>query len=151
MRTLLTVPDPRLRKMCKEITTIDGYIKELVQEMQKFIRERGVGLAAPQFGELINVFVLNYHGIELALINARVTRAVGEHVVFEQCLSIPGRNFFVKRPKIVKVKGLDINGQERSIKGRDFLAQVLIHEVEHCRGILLEDVGRLIANNKLGG
>ena len=141
---LITVPDPRLRKRCEEVKRIDRSVRALVKEMQSYVGKLGgygFGLAAPQFGELLQIFVINCFGFEAVLINPSITKESEKyHIVQEGCLSIPGEYFLVKRPKIVKMRGLGINGEQRSVKGHDYIAQVLMHEYQHLYGILVEDI-----------
>lgn len=139
MRKLLLDPDPRLRKICSEVTRIDGSIKELVKELREHIKDNIIGLAAPQLGELIQVFVLDLKNISLVMINPRIIYEKDERQVIEGCESLPGRLFVLKRPKLIKIKGLNLEGEERAVKGRDFLAQVLRHEMGHLRGILVDN------------
>ncbi len=150
MRQIIVDPDPRLRKICKEVTDIDAGIKSLVKELLEMIADRNnnpekyetgaVGIAAPQVGELIQLFVIDTPSFSLTLINPRITKTAGSHRVYESCLSLPGRMFLVERPKVVKVKGMDIDGNQRTVKVHDFLAQAVIHEIHHLRGILLDNV-----------
>jgi peptide deformylase len=74
------------------------------------------------------------------MINPRLIKTVGSHRLDERCLSLPGRAFIVERPKVVKFKGLTLDGQERSIKLHDTLAQCVMHEMEHLQGILVDNV-----------
>lgn len=68
----------------------------------------------------------------------------GEQTSVEGCRSIPGRLYLVRRPKIVKVKGMNLDGEGVAIKGHDLLATVLKHEVDHLDGVLIDSIGRLI-------
>lgn len=150
MRKLIVDPDPRLRKMCAEVTKFDSHLEKLAQEMMKFVSsykyELGgaeyvpLGLAAPQMGELIQLFILYTPAYSLAICNPRITKVAHPHKVYESCLSLPGRLFVVERPKIVKFKGLGLDGVEKTVKLHDDLAQAAVHEMEHLRGILLDNV-----------
>lgn len=138
-RELLTIPDMRLRQKCKSIENIDSYVKELAQEMLSQLTPRkAVGFAAPQFGELVRLIVVRVRGLEVVLINPEVVKTRGEHVAVEGCRSIPGKLFAVPRPKLVKVRGLGLDGQVHSVKGHDLLAQVLLHEMNHLDGLLID-------------
>lgn len=143
MRQLLTVPDARLRVRSKRIVSIDGFVKSLAAEMLEQLKTlRAAGLAAPQFGELVRLIVLSVNGLEVVLLNPEVVKTRDLHWVTEGCRSIPGKQFRLKRPKVVKLRGLDLNGRERGVKGHDFLAQVLVHEVDHLNGILIDSLGQ---------
>ena len=150
MRQLIGPRDKRLRRISQEILTIDGYVKALAAEMLQFIKSTqgkklaAIGLAAPQFGELVQLFVVAlppHHGsLELVMINPKAVKEVGSHKVTESCLSLPGKEYLVSRPKLFKLKGLDLEGRPQAVKGHDLLAQVLRHEFDHLFGTLVEDM-----------
>lgn len=145
MRDLLLVPDVRLRLKSKSVALIDGYVKELVEEMLLQLKSlRAIGLAAPQFGEMVRLIVLNVGGREVVLVNPEVVKMRDMRRVVEGCRSIPGKKFGLQRPKIVKVRGLDLDGKERGVKGHDVLAQVLCHEVDHLNGVLIDTIGHVV-------
>ena len=151
MRKLLVVPDLRLRQKSEPVKSIDAYVKELAQEMlMRLSPMKAVGFSAVQFGELIRLIVVRVRGLEVVLVNPEIVKQVGEHVVREGCKSVPGKLFAVKRPKIVKVRGLNLDGQVKAVKGRDFLAQALAHEVDHCDGVMIDKIGRFIGSMKEG-
>ncbi|MBU1067009.1 peptide deformylase, partial [Patescibacteria group bacterium] len=64
----------------------------------------------------------------------------GSRKLYEACLSLPGRMFVVERPKLVKFHFTTLGGEERTWKVHDQLAQAVMHEMEHLRGILVVDV-----------
>lgn len=150
MKKILIDPDPRLRKACAEVTNIDRKITSLADELLSVIRhirnnpdnfpQQAIGIAAPQVGELLQLFVIDMPAYSLTMVNPLITKTAGSHRVVETCLSLPGRYFLLERPKVVKIKGLDLEGRERSIKLHDVLAQALIHEVEHLKGIMVDKV-----------
>ena len=109
----------------------------------------GVGLAAPQVGQLIRVLVIHIPEEEpLALINPGVVKGAGERLVEEGCLSIPGWRGEVKRSVTVTVKALNREGKQVRIKATDdLLAQALEHEIDHLDGVLYVD--RLSSPDKL--
>lgn len=147
MKKILVDPDPRLRKICSEVTTIDKYIKALVREMQKVIshwnensNDITVGLAAPQLGELVKLFIIETTSYSLVMMNPVIIKA--KHTIrrVEGCLSLPGRHFLVERPKVLKFHGLTLEGQEKSTKLHDSLAQIAMHEIEHLSGIMIDNI-----------
>ncbi len=102
----------------------------------------GVGLAAPQIGILKRVIVMDVgdeHGL-IELINPEIIEKDGEQFGPEGCLSIPGLRGDVRRAERVKVKGLNRNGEEIVIEGRELLARCIQHEVDHLDGILYTDL-----------
>lgn len=152
MRRLLLDPDPRLRKVSEEVKAVDGVIKGIAQELRDFIKAKQatpddlgatpLALAAPQLGILLRIFVIESPNLSLTAINPVVVKTKDDHHVWESCVSIPGRRFLVVRPKIVKFRFLDLAGCERVAKFHDVFAQVVMHEIDHLRGILLPDIAR---------
>ncbi|GAI76508.1 unnamed protein product, partial [marine sediment metagenome] len=150
MRELVKLPNELLRKKSNPVKKIDRKIKELALEMIDFLRlhrgdaARPVGLSAVQLGELVRVIAFrgNPQSQEelrvQVLINPEVVYLKGHQVVSESCLSIPGRTFALRRAKLVKIRGLTLDGVVRSFRGRDLLAQVFQHELNHLDGILID-------------
>jgi len=140
---LLLVPDERLRQKSEPASDPTcSYIKELAKFMLGRLNQGAVAFAAPQFGEMIRLFVARVWGIEIVFVNPEITKNVGEHTVIEGCLSIPDRVFWVRCPKTVKVKGFNLDGRPISMKEHDFLAQVFCHEIDHLDGVLIDEIGR---------
>src|SRR5699024_1429972 len=96
----------------------------------------GVGLAAPQVGILRRVVVIDVGRGLLKLINPEIIEEDGEVIDIEGCLSLPDRAGEVKRPEYVKVKYLDLEGNEQIVEGEGLLARALCHEIDHLNGIL---------------
>ena len=132
------------------MTEIDPSIHKLIDDMVETMKAApGVGLAATQVGVPLRVIVAEIpesKGV-LVLVNPRVVKRGGERVCEEGCLSIPGYKGEVTRCEWVKVKGLDRSGKEVRVKGEEFLAQILEHEIDHLNGILYID--RVESNDKL--
>lgn len=132
--------DPLLRKKSREVTNIDDRIKILIEDMKETMyKEDGVGLAAPQVGILRRVIVIDIGDGPIELINPELLTEEGEEIDSEGCLSIPGKTGRVKRPYKVKVKYLDVEGNEKTIEGTGLLARALCHEIDHLNGILFVD------------
>ncbi|MBA7566991.1 Peptide deformylase [subsurface metagenome] len=150
MRELIKLPDELLRQKSEPVKEVNRGIKELALEMVDFLRlhrgdaVRPVGLSAVQLGELVRVIAFrgnpqSQEELQVqVLINPEVVYLKGHQVVSESCLSIPGRTFALRRAKIVKIRGLTLNGETRSFRGRDILAQVFQHEINHLDGILID-------------
>lgn len=129
--------DPLLRKVSREITEIDDRIKTLLEDMlDTMYEEEGVGLAAPQVGVLRRAIVIDIGDGPLKLINPEIIYEEGENIDVEGCLSVPNKAGKVKRPEKVKVKYLDVSGEENIIEGTGLLAKALCHEIDHLEGIL---------------
>ena len=139
--TIRTVPDPVLRQKAKRVKAIDKSVRKLINDMQETLQTAcGVGLAANQVGQTLQLIVLNVPGIDCkVVINPEVIRRIGSHVVNEGCLSIPGYIGEIKRSELVRVKGQDARGKEIKLKADGLFAEVLEHEIDHLNGILYID------------
>ena len=142
--------DPVLRQRAREVTELDRDLARLVGTMQETMREaHGVGLAAPQVG--VQKRLYTYDVEELAergadsdggsgvLINPEIVDAHGEWAYEEGCLSVPGLVFELVRPKVVTVRGLDLDGNEVVLEGDELMGRVIQHEIDHLDGVLLLD------------
>lgn len=137
-----TLPDPVLRRKAKRVSTIDGSIQKLIEDMLETVRAAPgrAGLAAPQVGKSLRVIVIDIPGAEnVVLINPEIVKRSGERSVTEGCLSVPGYYGEIKRAKSVTAKGRDASGKEIRIKADELLAQALEHEVDHLNGMLYID------------
>ena len=136
-----TLPDPVLRRKAKRVTTIDGSIQKLIDDMIDTLRAvHGAGLAAPQVGVSLRIAVIGIPEKEvITLINPEIVRREGVRVVEEGCLSYPGYYGEIKRSEVVKVKAQNRQGKQFRLKGEELLAQALEHETDHLNGILYID------------
>lgn len=134
-------PDPILREKAKRVRSMDSFIHKLIGNMIETMHSAGgVGLAAPQIGNLLRVIVIGIPGEEdIVLINPEIVQRTGERLVEEGCLSIPGYFGQIKRSTSIKVKGRNQNGKEIRIKADELLAQALEHEIDHLNGRLYID------------
>ncbi len=144
-RQIREVGDDLLRKKSREVEVVDDKIRQLLDDMYDTLKvsDDGIGLAAPQVGVLKRVIVIDMgeegDGKVYKLVNPVITKAKGEQVCREGCLSVPGVLGDVVRPKEVTVEALDENGKEVVIKAKDLFAIVLSHEIDHLDGILFVD------------
>jgi peptide deformylase len=104
----------------------------------------GIGLAAPQIGIPLRIFVIDLsvgrNAVDLMVfINPVFVELDGVQLEEEGCLSVPGFNATVMRPSRAVVKGLDRNGVERTIEGKDLMARAFQHEMDHLDGKLFLD------------
>ncbi len=141
IRQLRALPDPALRQKAKRVSTIDGSIRQLIDDMVETMQQaQGVGLAAPQVGVYLRVVVLQMPGEEvITIINPQVVKRSGEREVSEGCLSVPGYLGEIKRSVSITVKGQDRQGKAIRIKATDLMAQALEHELDHLNGVLYID------------
>ncbi|MBT9163565.1 MAG: Peptide deformylase 1 [Chloroflexi bacterium] len=138
---ILRFGNPILRQKSKRISSIDGSIQKLIDDMIETMRDaNGAGLAAPQIGKLLRVIVIGLPGEEpFALINPQIMKKSGEREVVEGCLCFPGYRGKMKRAVSITAKGRDRHGKEVRLKAEDLLAQTLEHEIDHLHGVLYID------------
>lgn len=142
--------NPVLRQKAKRVSSIDGAIAQLIDDMVETMREvGGVGLAAPQVGVPLRIAVIELPDEEIiVLVNPKIVKRSGERQIEEGCLSIPGYRGEIQRSEKVTVKGLDRFGREIRIKGEGLLAQAVEHELDHLDGTLyidhLESIDKLM-------
>ena len=133
--------DQVLRARCEPITDVTGDLVEFAERLLVTMEiEVGIGLAAPQVGEKIQLFV---HAIEDAptqvLINPQIAEVGGEWVYREGCLSIPGLYYEIVRPKQVLIRCVDLEGEEIEFEADEILSRVCQHEYDHLFGVLMVD------------
>jgi len=138
--------NPILRKKSKKIKVIDLQIKKLANTMlQTMVVNKGVGLAAPQIGQNIRLFIMRYMVDEdklmyVAIINPEILNISREDVIREEgCLSLPNIWKKTVRPKWIEIKFQDLSGNVQIWKLRDLNARVALHETDHLDGILFID------------
>ena len=138
-------PDPVLRQIADPVTEITEEIRRAVGEMFELMYEApGVGLAAPQVGWCVRLFVVNPaahpdEGEEYVFINPKITGKKGATFADEGCLSIPGVMGSVRRAKSIQMEATDLEGKRFRIDAQDLLARIIQHEQDHLDGILFTD------------
>jgi len=160
LRPILLFPDPILRQKTEEVSAFDSSLARLVAEMAATMYAApGVGLAAPQIGDLRRVAVVDIDPTgprsELhVLVNPRVVERAGVETDIEGCLSIPGFTERIERPLVVRVAAQRLSGEAFEIATDGFFARVLCHEIDHLEGILFIDhlrgLRRQLAMRRLG-
>ncbi len=137
--------DPVLEQEGKLVTEFDGKLDELIKNMfETMLAEKGVGLAAPQIGQSLKLFVMDCSGgkepaQQIAFINPTINETKDTQVGEEGCLSFPDIYFQVERPRIVTVTAFDVNGKEFTIDVEDLAARCVLHETDHLYGKLFTD------------
>ncbi|MEO1064999.1 MAG: peptide deformylase [Actinomycetota bacterium] len=136
-----TVGDPVLRQVAAEITDVDDRLVRLTEQMFVTMYEApGIGLAAPQIGVQQRLFVYDLgDGEQHVLVNPEIVESEGEWLYEEGCLSIPGLSFEIVRPKIVHLRGRDLDGNEVELEADELLARLFQHELDHLNGVLMLD------------
>lgn len=143
------IPNPILGKKVA-LVAIDniksGAFRKLILEMKKAMKDHeGIGLAANQINKDLSIFVIDENlakegSVPEAFFNPEITEySKGQDELEEGCLSIPGFEVSIKRPKKIKIKAVDENGNKIKFKVRGFLARVLQHETDHLNGITIKD------------
>lgn len=142
---------PVLRKEAKDISPDYPNLKELVNNMfETMYNADGVGLAAPQVGLDIRLFIIDleplaeddpkYKGFKKVFINPQIVEYTGEVVKMDEgCLSIPGINESVEREETIRIQYLDENFVSYDEVYTDFFARCIQHEYDHIEGELFVD------------
>ncbi|HIS54111.1 TPA: peptide deformylase [Candidatus Galligastranaerophilus gallistercoris] len=149
---IVTYGNESLRQKSKEISKISKKIRILAENMiDTMYKNNGVGLAAPQVGENIRMFVIdvsldNEPYNPIVFINPKIIKKEGATHEKEGCLSFPNAFVDVRRYSYVKVKALDINGKPFIMEAKDgsLLSRAIQHEYDHLEGILFIDHSRNI-------
>ncbi len=145
IRPILRYGDRALHGPASDVGAVDDEVQRLVDDMiETMYAAPGVGLAATQVGVARRVFVVDVSlgrqpGALIVMINPEFVERDGMQIEEEGCLSVPGFNATVVRPARVVVKGLDRNGAEKTIEGRELLARAFQHEMDHLDGMVFVD------------
>jgi len=136
-----TYPDPILKKKGRQIEKKElesAKFKKLILNMFETMTENnGLGLAAPQIGQSLQLCTIKYGDEEFVLINPKIiSHSWRKEVCEEGCLSFPEKFIQVKRPRKVTVKALDRAGKIFKLTAEGLLSKALQHEIDHLNGIL---------------
>jgi len=141
-----TLPDPVLREKAKPVKEIDVRIVQLMQDMlETMYKNNGIGLAANQVGILERVITIDVSeerdGTKaLFIANPEIVEKSEDTFTYrEGCLSVPEQYAEITRPKRVKIRYLDQNGQTQEIEAEGLLSQCFQHEIDHLNGKLFID------------
>jgi len=151
---IITLPNPHLRQKSQKVHVITDEVRQLVKDMTDASidwensrpHEISAALAAVQVDRLDRVVIVRADFDDktnqefIALINPEIVKYEGEIIEdYEGCLSV--RDFYGKVPRHsrIRVKAMNIDGNEIRIKAEGFLARVLQHEIDHCNGIVFVD------------
>ncbi|MDO8503506.1 MAG: peptide deformylase [bacterium] len=154
VKKILNVQDPRLRQKSKPVEKIDKKILRLIDDMEKTLVAQkdpeGVGLAAPQVGEFLQIFVMRHKGKIQPVINPEIVKKSREtneppkeqeegEYIMEGCLSLPHYYGPVERSVSVELRYLRPDGTKKNEEFRGFPAQIVQHEVDHLNGVIFVD------------
>ncbi len=153
---ILLVPDARLRAKARPVgpgdtETVRALAPRMLATMYK---APGIGLAAPQIGELLRLVVVDLQPDEkpepYVMINPEIVAASTELSSREEgCLSLPNQYAEVTRPAEIKVRWLELDGSKREMQADGLLATCIQHEVDHLNGVLFVDHISALKRNML--
>ena len=154
--SILRYPDARLHKVASPVTVFDDALKKLVRDMaETMYAAPGCGLAAPQVGVGLRVFVVDCAAEDepsdlRVFINPEIFEKDGQVVWNEGCLSFPGVTEEIKRAERVKVRALDRSGKPFELEADGLLAVAIQHETDHLNGVLMIDKLNAIKKRMMG-
>ena len=160
--------DPVLRKVAKDVDPDFPNLKELIQNMwETMYNAHGVGIAAPQIGKALRLFVIDatpfaededfteeeraqLKDFKKVFINPKLVSEEGEEWAFEEgCLSIPGVYLEVTRPDEIEISYKNEMGKPCKLKATGLLSRAIQHEMDHLNGVMFVDrVNNNIALNE---
>lgn len=145
---LILSPDPILKMKSFQVEKVDKELQKFMDDMlETMYYQEGVGIAAVQVGTLKRIFILDIDKKEagqeknpIFFINPEIIYKSEEESVYnEGCLSFPGGRSMLYRPKMVKVRYLDYDGNQQELEADDFMARGVLHENDHLDGITMPD------------
>lgn len=147
VKKIVKYGDDFLRQPTKEVHKISRKVQDLIHDLlDTMYAANGVGLAAPQIGSNLRVFVIDVSMNDeplnpIVFINPKIIKKTGSVVSHEGCLSFPEAYTDVRRYKDVMVKALDKNGRPFVLEAKDgtLLARAIQHEFDHLEGVLFVD------------
>ncbi|MFO0676713.1 MAG: peptide deformylase [Polyangiaceae bacterium] len=145
IRTILHYPDKRLREKGAVVTDFGPALQSLVDDMaETMYAAPGVGLAATQIGEALQLCVIDVAGEDepselRVFVNPTIVEAVGETTFEEGCLSFPGVQEEIDRAERVRVRAQDRHGAWFELEAEGLLAIAIQHEYDHLQGVLMID------------
>ena len=147
LREIVQFPDPRLKQIAKPIVEVDDALRELARDMiDVMYDEPGIGLAAPQVGASIRLFVIDtaWSDEEIGknptvVLNPEISDREGKIIWEEGCLSVPDYEANVERDEKITLRGMDLDGNPIEERAEGLRAVCIQHEVDHLDGILFID------------
>jgi peptide deformylase len=150
LRSITITGEPVLHKPAAAVTEIDNQIQELIDDMYLTMEKApGVGLAAPQVGVGLRIFVFDYQEGEQHYRGEAINPELelgeisqewpDEETELEGCLSIPGERFPLKRADRVTLRATNRHGERYEIEATGWLARIFQHEFDHLNGVLYSD------------
>ena len=145
IRPILKFGEAPLHERAADVGELTPEIQKLIDDMvETMYAAPGIGLAAPQIGVSLRIFVIDLSVGRKAddlmvFVNPQFLELDGMQLEEEGCLSVPGFNATVARPMRAVVSGLDRHGRPQTVEGTDLLARAFQHEMDHLDGKLFLD------------
>ena len=153
IRKIIQSGNPILRRKSKNIAKVDKKVQEIIRDLKDTLKTQkepeGVGLAAPQIGKNLNIFIASYKNFQRVVINPEILKISGakseklkvksKKEILEGCLSLPYYYGPLKRADKITVKYLNELGEDVIETFEGFHAQIVLHEIDHLNGILFVD------------
>lgn len=140
LRKITEYPEEVLGKVGQPVTKFDAELAELCADMFETMYDaEGVGLAAPQIGLNLRLFVMDCEGIKLIAANPEIIATEGEQSSQEGCLSVGKVPAVVVRAQKAKLRAQDEKGEWFEAEAEGYAARAFLHETDHCDGTLFID------------
>src|SRR5919199_5134150 len=133
-------PERVLKEVGAPVERFDAELERLTADMfETMYAAEGVGLAAPQVGLSLRLFVMDCEGLKLVAANPEILSAGGEQEGEEGCLSVGKIHAPLKRAARVRLRAQDVRGEWFEQEAEGLAARCLLHETDHCDGFLFID------------
>lgn len=140
LRKITEYPEEVLGKVGQPVTKFDAELSELCSEMYETMYDaEGVGLAAPQIGLNLRLFVMDCEGVKLIAANPEIVATEGEQSSPEGCLSVGKVPAVVVRAQKATLRAQDEKGEWFEAEAEGYAARAFLHETDHCDGTLFID------------
>ena len=160
IKTIVLKDDPILSTACKPVAfPLDQEAKDTIQDLKDTTLNipNAVGVAAPQIGKSLCIFVYNLtktnkDKTNVVMINPEIIKTYGDkRVDYEACLSYPGYIYTVPAYELLKVSYTDENGMQHKLKIRGFEARVFQHELRHLQGVSWPEDAKCYKKDEING
>ena len=144
VKEVLQYGNKTLKRVSRKVEKIDNIILDIIKDLKDtlYSNDDGIGLAAPQIGILKRIIIIDLRREDsrtIVLINPKIIKKIGHEESTEGCLSYPGYEGIVTRPKRVIVTGITPNGEKTEYTANGLLAKAFCHEIDHLDGVLYMD------------
>lgn len=154
VRKIVQSKEPSLRQKSKPVAGIDKKVLDIIRDLKDTLavqkEPEGVGLAAPQIGKNVRIFVCDYKDFQRVVVNPEILaisekpianskKLKAKKEILEGCLSLPNYYGPLKRADKVTLKYLNEKGKEIEEAFEGFNAQIILHEIDHLEGVLFLD------------